>query len=207
MSSVPDAVVEMDLLTAFRVKYLLYGPAVALAAMFLQHFAVDLPSRDDQPAAAPASVQVDPQLTDNVQQAAIDRRPPESIEAAELDDLLTRARHQIEALALTSPPGNNAFETLQRVLGAIPSQPDALQGIKDIARKYAILAAQADKRGERDLAKRYLDKGLRLAPDHSDLLAVEKRLAEEVAFDRGPSAQMRADHLRNAPIRPVGTTR
>lgn len=199
----------MDLLTAFRVRYLLYGPALALAAMCLQHFAIDLPSRDDQPAIAPVlvSVQVDPQLTDNVQRPAIDGPPPESIEAVELDDLLTRARHQIEASALTSPPGNNAFETLQRVLAAIPSQPDALQGIKDIASKYAILAAQADKRGERGLAKRYLGKGLRLAPDHPDLLAVEKRLAAEIAFDRGPSAPMRADHLRMAPIRPVGTAR
>jgi hypothetical protein len=175
--------------------------------MALQFVAIDWPGRDEQPAkavsqAAPpsASAPIDPQLFQRLPQPAIEG-PPESLGQPRLDELLARARQQIEALALTSPPGDNALETLEGVLAAMPSQPDALQGIKDIAGKYAILAAQADKRGERDLAKRYLDKGLRLVPDHPDLLTVEKRLA------RASSAPMRTDQLGTAPTRPAGTNK
>jgi hypothetical protein len=195
------------LLGPFRARYLLYGVVAALAAMALQFVAIDRPARDEQAArvvsqAAPpsASAPINPQLFEKSPPPPVEG-PAESIGQPRLDELLARARQQIEALALTSPPGDNALETLQGVLAAIPSQPDALQGIQDIASKYAILAAQADKRGERNLAKRYLDKGLRLVPDHPDLLAIEKRLA------LAPSAPIRADQLRMAPTRPAGTSK
>ena len=203
------------LLGPLRVRYLLYGTILALAAMVVQVVAIDPPTRDDEQlvsggspvARPPASGHTDPQVADKAPHPASEGTPPDGIAPAELAELLARARRQIEALALTSPPGDNALETLQRVLAAMPSQPDALQGIKDIAGKYAMLATQADKRGERDLAKRYLDRGFRLAPDHPDLLTAEKRLSAEAAFERGPSGPLQADPLGMAPIRPTGTSK
>ena len=115
----------------------------------------------------PVPVYVDPQYA---------YEGPQTIEPGELAKLLARARRQIEAFALTTPAGDNALETLQRVLVAMPGQPDALQGIHDIASRYAVLATQAERRGEHGLAKRYVDKGLRLVPDHPDLLALQHRL-------------------------------
>jgi hypothetical protein len=153
------------------------------------------------------SVHVDPQFAEEGPQSSIEGwPPPKTIGPVELAELLVRARLQIEAYALTTPPGDNALETLERVLAAMPAQPDALEGIQDIASKYAVLAAQADKRDERSLARRYLDKGLDLVPDHPDLLAVQQKL-EQSAFASGPRAPMRSDRLRMAPHRPRGTTK
>jgi hypothetical protein len=114
------------------------------------------------------SVYVDPRYAEEGPQAAVEGRPPQTIGPEELTELLARAHQQIEAFALMTPPGDNALETLQRVLAVMPAQPDALQGIREIATRYAVLATQAERRGEHDLAKRYVDKGLHLVPDHPD---------------------------------------
>lgn len=197
------AAAQQPLLGPLRARYLLYGLASGLAAMTLQVLAIDRPMRGLLPAGAvgpaappPASAPIDPQPFQSVPEPV--EGAPESAGQPDLDERLARARRQIDALALTSPPGDNALETLKDVLAAVPSQPDALQGIRDIAGKYAMLAVQADKRGQRDLAKRYLDKGLRLAPDHPDLRAVEQRLAR---------APIQPDRIGTAPIRPAGTTK
>jgi len=96
--------------------------------------------------------------------------------SAELAQLLARARQQIKSFALTAPPGDNALETLHRVLAALPGQPDAMQGIHDIGSRYALLAVQAERRGEHALAGRYVVRGLDAVPDHPDLLAIRQQL-------------------------------
>jgi hypothetical protein len=155
------------------------------------------------------SVYVDPQLAEEEPQSTVEgRHPRETIGPEELAELLARARQQIEAFALTTPAGDNAFETLQRVLAAMPEQPDALQGIHDIASKYAVLAAQANRRGDYGLAKRYLDKGLGVVPDHPDLLAVQQNLSAQRALQPSPSQLPTwADRLTMAPNRPAGSTK
>src|SRR5262249_20770978 len=132
-----------------------------------------------------------PQYAEETSHSAGERRQLETIGPLELPELLAHARQQIEAFALTTPAGDNAFETLQRVLAAVPGQPDALRGIRDIAGRYAALAGQAERRGEHALAKRYVDKGLRIVPDHPDLLAVQQSLATPSAFQptASPPAQ------------------
>jgi type II secretory pathway predicted ATPase ExeA len=117
--------------------------------------------------------------------SAAEGQTPDTMRPVELAELLARARQQIKAFALTTPAGDNALETLQRVLAAMPAQPDALQGIQDIANRYAVLAAQADWRGEHDLAGRYVDKGLDVVPDHPDLLALRQKLAAQPASQPG----------------------
>ncbi len=129
----------------------------------------------------PVPVYVDPQYAEEGPQSAIEGRSPETIGQVELAELLARAHQQIEVFALTTPPGDNALETLQRVLAVMPTQPDALQGIHEIASRYAVLATQAERRGEHDLAKRYVDRGLHLVPDHSELLAIQRMLATQPA--------------------------
>jgi len=122
--------------------------------------------------------------------SAAERQTPETMGSAALAQLLARARQQIKSFALTSPPGDNALKTLQRVLVAVPAQPDALQGIHDIGSRYALLAVQAEQRGEHALAGRYVARGLEVVPDHPDLLAIRQKLGEPP--DASPSADRSA---------------
>jgi hypothetical protein len=198
-----------------------YAAVAALAAIGFLLVATDWHARDKKPAAiaippnAPptiattnqsiaVSVRVDPQFAEEGLRSATEGQPPQdAIGLAELAELLGRAHRQIEAFALTTPPGDNALETLQRVLAAMPAQPDTLRGLREIASQYALLAVQADNRGERDLAKRYLDKGLGLVPDHPDLLAVQWRLAAPL----GPLPATEADRSRIVPNRLAGISK
>ena len=215
----------MPALTLARVRQsaTLYMPLAAVATIAFLLIATDWRAQDEQPVAVTSppptdpsaiatnqpiavSVYVDPQFDEEGPQSATKGPPsPETIGSAELAELLARARQQIGAFALTTPPGDNAFETLQRVLAAMPAQPDALQGIRDIARKYALLAFQADKRGEYGLAERYLAKGLGLVPDHPDLLAVQRKLDAEASFE--PHASTATDRLGIAPTQRAGNTK
>jgi tetratricopeptide (TPR) repeat protein len=143
---------------------------------------LDLAPDDPDLLAAQQQLTEQPAVPQPLGDAGAGGPPPETIGPVELAELLARARQQMEALALTTPAGDNALETLQRVLAAVPGQPDALQGIHDIASKYAILAAQAERRGEHALAKRYLDKGLVVAPDDPDLFAAQQKMTAQPAF-------------------------
>ena len=134
-----------------------------------------VPAEQSPTSAAPANADA-PQKDDPDAPAANEGGQP-TIGQEELAQLLARARHQIQSFALTTPPGDNALETLQRVLAAIPGQPDALRGIHDVASRYALLAVQAERRGEHALAGRYVDRGLNIAPDHRDLLSLRQKLA------------------------------
>jgi type II secretory pathway predicted ATPase ExeA len=151
------------------------------------------------------SVYVDPRYAEE----GVEGRPPQTIGPEELAELLARAHQQIETFALMTPPGDNALETLQRVLAVMPTQPDALQGIREIATRYAVLATQAERRGEHDLAKRYVDKGLHLVPDSPDLLAIQKNLGPQPAFqlDVGQPARSGGETRVNQPARSAGGTR
>jgi type II secretory pathway predicted ATPase ExeA len=134
-----------------------------------------VPAEESTPPAMPLTNADVPQK-DRQGAPTAEGRTPETMGSAELARLLARARQQIKSFALTSPPGDNALETLQRVLAARPGQPDALQGIHDIGSRYALLAVQAEQRGEHALAGRYVVRGLDVVPDHPDLLVIRQKL-------------------------------
>ncbi|WP_119461385.1 ankyrin repeat domain-containing protein [Rhodospirillaceae bacterium SYSU D60014] len=94
---------------------------------------------------------------------------PPAAEAAAIDDLLGQARRQIADLALTTPEGDNAYETYQEVLALAPGHDAALQGFQDIAGKYVELAQSAERKGEESLARRYYAKAAKVAPDYPAL--------------------------------------
>ena len=92
-------------------------------------------------------------------------------QTAAIEELLDRARQQIAAFALTTPEGDNAYETYQEVLALAPGHEGALQGFQDIAGKYVELAQSAERKGDPGLARRYYAKASGVAPDHPDLPA------------------------------------
>jgi hypothetical protein len=136
------------------------------------------PAAEPVPAEESAAPATQPTNDDVPQNGAptAEAQTPETIGSAELAQLLARARQQIKSFVLTTPPGDNALETLQRVLASTPGQPDALQGLHDIGSRYALLAVQAERRGEHALAGRYVVRGLDVVPDHPDLLALRQKL-------------------------------
>lgn len=115
--------------------------------------------------------------------------PPYSDEDA-FSQLLARADEQLARLALTTPAGDNAYETYQRILTVQPDNPAALAGIQSVGVKYVELAERARAGGRIERARRYADKALELAPDHPDAQAVDAalRAQEPTAENTAPRA-------------------
>ena len=116
---------------------------------------------------------------------------------AELARLLDLAQSQLAGLALTTPAGDNAYETYQLVLALDPDNLAALAGIEQIGLKYVSLAERAAARGETDLAGRHAKRAAPLVPGHPNLLALEAALAAPVApadgAEPGPEAPAPAE--------------
>jgi hypothetical protein len=153
---------------------------------------------------ADVTVKIAPQRDEQGAQSAAAGGPAPPIGTAELAGQLAVAHRQMDAFALTTPPGDNALETLQRILAVMPGQPDAVRGIRDIAGKYAFLATQAEQRGDSGLAMRHVQRGLKLAPDHPDLLALQRKLAASAQSARQPKA---ASDAGIELVRPAGSTK
>ncbi len=122
-----------------------------------------------------------------------------------VSQLLTLAKSQVAKLALTTPAGDNAYETYQLILSIQPNNAGALAGIREIGAKYAALAETARARGRTDQASVYAGKALELAPDHP---AVQAMLAElqgpgPAAEETAPSATSVVVAL-NPPEPPAG---
>jgi esterase/lipase superfamily enzyme len=98
----------------------------------------------------------------------------------EIKKLLILAEKQLILMQLTLPAGNNAYETYRRVLKIDPNNNDAKRGLVKIGDQYQKIAEQYAKRGLLKKSLRIIKRGLRVAPDHSGLLAqqavVEKAL-------------------------------
>jgi hypothetical protein len=78
---------------------------------------------------------------------------------------LRAAAADVEALRLTAPAGDNAFERYQQVLALEPSNDDATKGLEVIVVRYVTLANTALSNGELDKARRYLDSASGVLPD------------------------------------------
>jgi len=91
---------------------------------------------------------------------------PAVAEQRSVPKMLERARYQVATLALTTPAGNNAYETYQRILLQEPDNAAALDGIEQIGVKYLELAGLAAAKGDLESSRQYAAKASVLAPDH-----------------------------------------
>jgi len=103
--------------------------------------------------------------------------PPPVSDEQRVADLLAQAQVQRANLALTTPAGDNAYETYLEVLSVQPDNQVAHAGLRDIGVEYATLAEQAAARGAGEQARAYLDRALDLAPDHPDVQAAATAVA------------------------------
>jgi TPR repeat protein len=97
--------------------------------------------------------------------------PPYS-EEEEVSLLLAHAQDQVAILALTTPEGDNAYETYQLIRSLQPNNQAALGGIEKIGVKYAELAKLAAKKGDLRKANHYAAKAAILAPEHPLVLSI-----------------------------------
>ena len=97
---------------------------------------------------------------------------PSYSDEEEVSLLLAHAQDQVAKLALTTPEGDNAYETYQLIRSLQPNNQAALGGIKQIGVKYAELAKLAAKKGDLRKANHYAAKAAILAPEHPLVLSI-----------------------------------
>ncbi|AWK86565.1 ankyrin repeat domain-containing protein [Azospirillum thermophilum] len=100
--------------------------------------------------------------------------------------LADQAKRQIAGKRLTTPPGDNAFETLQRLRQIAPTAPEAADIQGAIEQTYRRWAAAAERDGDFGEARRFYERALSVSPDSADLQerlksAGDKRLASDMA--------------------------
>ncbi len=135
-----------------------FYPLVAVVAVALVYLWVK-PAVHEEPTAPPT--------------AASDAVSPEIVQ------LLQVARRQHADDRLTSPPGDNAVETLREVLKRDPKNAAARAELREIAETYGRWAKIAAAKGARGRARRYVERGLMVDPTNDVLHAQLHELGGE----------------------------
>ena len=99
--------------------------------------------------------------------------PPQQIQL-----LIEKAAQQLAALRLTTPVGDNAYETYQQILRLVPEHPVAKAGLIKIADQYEQLAQIDQEHLDKKLA--LINKGLQVFPNHAGLLALHQQVSEQM---------------------------
>lgn len=136
---------------------------------------------------------------------------PETLrEVARLVDL---AERQIADKLLTTPAGDNAFETYGRIVALIPDSPEAAAILDEIKDTYLSWAATAEERGGYEDARRFYERALSVDPDDAEvaqrLRALDEAEADEAEVDTAvapPASQPDpGTATRTGPDEPEGT--
>ena len=118
--------------------------------------------------------------------------PPSSARDDAIGALLRAAAADIEALRLTAPAGDNAFERYQQVLTLEPDNEEAARGLELIVIRYVTLANTALSNAELDKAAGYLDSASGVLPgDKGVALArnmLEAAAASQASAPAAPAA-------------------
>ena len=109
---------------------------------------------------------------------AIGSREDSLAVGSEMTRLLREAEEDMEALRLTTPPGNNAWEKYQRVSELEPANQDAIAGKARVIGSYMDLFGEALERQQFNNADGYLATIRELQPDSPMLRDGEQRLEE-----------------------------
>jgi len=94
----------------------------------------------------------------------------------------------MDALRLTTPAGENAFERYQRVLAIEPENVDAQRGLEAIVIRYVTLANTVMSNGELKKAERYLDSASRVLPEDKGIALARNMLNAATESQPAPAA-------------------
>nr|WP_295833222.1 ankyrin repeat domain-containing protein [uncultured Azospirillum sp.] len=111
---------------------------------------------------------------------------PDADTAQRVRSMVDQARRQIAGKRLTTPPGDNAFETVQRIRQIAPSAPEVaelLTTMEDTYRRWAMLA---ERDGDWSETKRFYERAQMISPASPDLAERIRAASEQRAY-AGPS--------------------
>ncbi len=98
--------------------------------------------------------------------------------------LLATAERQFASLQLKFPEKDNAYETYSSILSIIPNDKRALDGMLRITNYYLDKAKKLHIEGNLDKSQLLIARGLRVTPDHQQLIALQKKISAEL--ERAP---------------------
>ncbi len=151
-----------------RRRWLLYGLLAAALAGYLALFIVEAklnaPPRFVDPGERSQLTATRVEIANVPAVAGLD---PDNVLAA----LLWLGNHHLNLQRLTTPPTENAYYYYSRALQLAPDNLDAQNGIREIAKRYAMLADEALVQGEAGRAAAYLAIGREIDP-HNEALNV-----------------------------------
>ena len=98
-------------------------------------------------------------------------------EAESIADSLSKGQQQLARDALSSPSGDNAVESFNRVLVLDSNNSDAKAGLEAVANRYSQLAISKLQSSDWLSAKGMVTRGLAVSPGHTGLLAQQKQVA------------------------------
>jgi len=114
--------------------------------------------------------------------------PPSSARDDEIGELLRAAVADVEALRLTTPPGNNALERYQHVLTMEPGNEEAARGLEAIVIRYVTLANTAMSNGELAKAQQYLDSAGAILPEDKGVALARNMLRAAASQESSTAA-------------------
>lgn len=154
------------------------------------------PSATAKPSASPGNAEAapgvaslppleDPSATPAVPavpQAAV----PDADTAQRVRSMVDQARRQIAGKRLTTPPGDNAFETVQRIRQIAPSAPEVAELLTTMEDTYRRWAMMAERDGDWSETKRFYERAQMISPASPDLAERIRAAGEQRAYN-GPS--------------------
>jgi type II secretory pathway predicted ATPase ExeA/tetratricopeptide (TPR) repeat protein len=93
--------------------------------------------------------------------------PPDATQ--EIARLIAVAKRQIAEKLLTTPAGDNAYETYRKIVALTPDSPEAAALLAEIKDTYLSWARTAEERGAGEDARRFYERALSVDPDDADV--------------------------------------
>jgi tetratricopeptide (TPR) repeat protein len=97
-----------------------------------------------------------------------------------INSLFTRAERQMSKQKYTTPINNNALNTYQKILKITPDNTKAQNGIIEIANIYYKLALKKQQQKKYKSSLFWIEKGLQVVPDDSNLNQLKQKLTEHI---------------------------
>lgn len=104
---------------------------------------------------------------------------PSLSNAEQIQTLLSKAQHAMAKKRFTSPKDDNAFSYYSEILNLDPTNTDAQNGLNKIAERYLNLATKRYESQELSKAMDFIDKGLNVVPEHTELMALKHKIQKQ----------------------------
>lgn len=153
-----------------------YTAASAVVVLIAGLLLFNLPGGDSTPADGSGG-----ELVETVRAIEQQTEPGETatLTEAQIDSLLAAAREDMDAMRLTTPEDNNAYDKFRRILAIDENNTSAQRGIQAIYNRYMQLAQQAMQADEFDKANNMLKRAGDVMPQGPGLMRARVALEQQ----------------------------